>query len=601
MFLPYILMKFPRITQSTIQSHATANSISRGEDYYQSGAVADLMQRNDSIQSEVEGSESNPYRVSIQFDTGGITSTRCTCPYDYEGWCKHIVATVLTCIRNPKSITQRPTLAQLLDRLDPLQTQRLIQSLVTEKPDLIDLIDRHVTRLTVPPSTPKKAAKKPRRTAIDPQPFRRQVKQIIREGLRYLEDGYDDDPTSESLQDVIAQAQDFTEQGQPECALTILEAIADTLAQEWDELSEYGLDSDAVTAALNDAFTDAILSDELAEEQKTDLQVMLSEWQDTFGSLEMSQAALQQGWDYPPLQRVLQGDITEQGAWEGEAPDYADDLALIRLQILDRQGRDQEYLYLAEAEGQTVQQLDKLVELGEIDAVMNVADEMITTPDEAFAIAQTLREEGWERQALAIAQAGLSIPTSYQTSSFKFATWTGELAESLGEPQIALEARTIAFKAQPSFEDYQRLKILAGDAWSTLQPELIEMLRQGDQWRIGTAKVDIFLHEGLIEDAIRSVRTYENSYYVEVVQRVMEAAVSSKPEWAIEEGKRRAEPIMDQKRNDRYGEAVQWLKLVRLAYLQLGQQKQWATYRMELAQTHARKPKLMSLFNHLGM
>jgi uncharacterized Zn finger protein len=353
---------------------------------------------------------------------------------------------------------------------------------------------------------------------------------------------------------------------------------------------------------LDEAFAEAILSRELEEEQKADLLEKLLEWQDALDSFELSQAALQQGWDYPPLQKVLQGEITEQGAWEGEAPDYADELALVRLQILDRQGRDQEYLYLAEAEGQTVQHLDKLVELGEIDAVMNVADEMITTPDEAFAIAQTLREEGWERQALAIAQAGLSIPTSYQTSSFKFATWTGELAESLGEPQIALEAHTIAFKAQPSFQDYQRLETLAGDVWSTLQPELIEMLRQGGhQWRIGTAKVDIFLYEGLIEDAIRSVRTYENSYYVEVVQRVMEAAVSSKPEWAIEEGKRRAEAIMDYKKNDRYGEAVQWLKLVRLAYLQLGQQKQWAEYRMELAQVHARKPKLMGLFHQLGL
>jgi uncharacterized Zn finger protein len=88
---------------------------------------------------------------------------------------------------------------------------------------------------------------------------------------------------------------------------------------------------------------------------------------------------------------------------------------------------------------------------------------------------------------------------------------------------------------------------------------------------------------------------------MELVHRVMETAVMSKPEWVIEEGKRRAEPIMDQKRNDRYGEAVQWLKLVRLAYLQLGEQTQWTAYRIELAQAHARKPKLMGLFKQLGM
>jgi uncharacterized Zn finger protein len=190
-------MKLPQITESMIQSHATANSLSRGRDYYHSGAVSDVTQRNTQIQADVEGSEFSPYRVSVQFDTGGITSARCTCPYDYDGWCKHIVA----------------TLEQLLDLLDHLQTQRLVQALVTEKPDLIDAIDRQVTRLTVAASSSKKSTKTSRRSAIDPQPFRRQVKQIIRDGLREAEYGCEEDLFTEALQDVIAQAQEFTEQG----------------------------------------------------------------------------------------------------------------------------------------------------------------------------------------------------------------------------------------------------------------------------------------------------------------------------------------------------------------------------------------------------
>ena len=41
------------------------------------------------------------------------------------------------------------------------------------------------------------------------------------------------------------------------------------------------------------------------------------------------------------------------GAWAGEAPAYADELAVARLNVLERRGRWQEYLYLAEAESQT--------------------------------------------------------------------------------------------------------------------------------------------------------------------------------------------------------------------------------------------------------
>jgi len=100
-----------------------------GEKITTTGAVTDLVQRGNTIHAEVEGSEVAPYCVSLQFDSGGIYFVRCTCPYDYEGWCKHIVATALTWFGN-RIGELRPTLPQLLDRLDHVQTQRLVQALV---------------------------------------------------------------------------------------------------------------------------------------------------------------------------------------------------------------------------------------------------------------------------------------------------------------------------------------------------------------------------------------------------------------------------------------------------------------------------------------
>ncbi|MCU0571093.1 MAG: SWIM zinc finger family protein [Oculatellaceae cyanobacterium Prado106] len=591
-------MPLPPLTESIVKNHANANSWSRGEAYYNSGAVSDLVQRGTQIQASVEDSDLNPYRITLQFDAGGIPSAYCTCPYEFEGWCKHIVATALTCIRKPKAIVDRPTLPQLLDRLDPLQTQRLVQALVKEQPDLIDAIDRQVTLLTATTTPAKKPTQTPRRPPIDVKPFRQQVKQIIRDGLRDLEDGYEDDPTTSSLLEVIVQAQTLTEKDRPDSAIAILEAIADTLIQDWDDLADYGLDSEEVTDALNTALTEAILSGELDEEQKIDMLVRIAEWQDTLGSLDMSEAAVQQGWDYPPLQQVLQGNITDQGAWDGESPDFADDLALIRLRVLDRQGRDEEYLYLAEAEGQTVPYFTKLIEMGEIEAVMEIAGEMITTPEEAFAIAQALHEQGEMTEALAIAQAGLLLPTDNESRRFPLATWTSDLAEALGETQTALEARIVAYKAQPSFQDYRRIQDLAGQNWSKIRPELLQALQHRGQWNLVRVKVDIFLYEGMVEEAIQALN--RDSFYNDLIYRVMEAAISVNPQWVIDNGKQLAEPIMDQKKADRYTEAVQWLQQVRLGYLQLGQQTQWSEYREELMQLHARKPKLMGLFQQLG-
>ncbi|WP_298904074.1 SWIM zinc finger family protein [uncultured Nostoc sp.] len=72
--------------------------------------------RGNLIQAKVEASEITPHQVSIPFDAGGITPTCCNCAYDYDGWCKHIIATLLTCSRQLERIEERPTLEHLLNR-----------------------------------------------------------------------------------------------------------------------------------------------------------------------------------------------------------------------------------------------------------------------------------------------------------------------------------------------------------------------------------------------------------------------------------------------------------------------------------------------------
>ena len=112
-------MSLPNLTQSSLRRQATEKSFERGESYYKAGSVASLTQRGQTLRGEVEGNEAYPYCVSLQLDSGGIKTTHCTCDYNFEGWCKHIVATLLTCIHQPAKIEVCPTPAQLLERLEP--------------------------------------------------------------------------------------------------------------------------------------------------------------------------------------------------------------------------------------------------------------------------------------------------------------------------------------------------------------------------------------------------------------------------------------------------------------------------------------------------
>jgi uncharacterized Zn finger protein len=584
-------MAMPKISEATIRRNANAKSFERGEAYYRAGSVAALTQRGNSIQAEVEGSEVQPYRVTLHFDPGGITSVDCTCAYSFEGWCKHIVATMLVCSRQPEKIEERPTLEQLLDRLNHVQTQRLLQNLVAEQPELMDAIDRHVSQIAAPLSQ-KTPSKSPRRTTVDPAPFSRQVRQILRDAVSHWEEGWDDDPIEENLLEVIQKAREFSEQGDGNNAIVILEAITAACVEDWDRVADYGADSNGTVEALDEAWTEAILSAELTPEQQVDLRVSLAAWQDELdGNFAMSLEALHQGWDYPPLQRVLQGNVTELGAWEGEPPEFADDLALMRLQILERQERYQEYLYLAEAEGQTQQYLTMLGRLGRIEEAMEAAKTQMQSMEAAFALAQTLRQQEAVEQALEIAQSGLTLAGNCR---YDLATWTSDLAEGLDNRQAALAARVVAFKTRPAFGDYRKVEELAGETWSTVKADLLAYLRADQGWGMQEAKVDIFLHEGQIDDAIATVSNL-SAYDSALIHRVMDAAIAQHPDWVIENARRRAESIMDEGKADRYYYAVEWLKKARAAYLQAGRRSEWSTYRAKLMQTHARKYKLMGM------
>jgi uncharacterized Zn finger protein len=588
-------MSIPPISEAIIRHNSNASSYSRGQEYYGRGAVIDLKKRGNTIQAAVEGSEIKPYQVSINFDEGGITSTCCSCAYDYDGWCKHIVATLLTCSCSSAVIEERPTLESLLDCLDHVETQRLLQELLQKNPELIDDVDCFVS-LKNSPTPATKSRSTNRRSKIDVAPIRSQVKRILQDGLEQLEYGTEDDPFTEELIAVIEKAQEFALQGDGNNAIAILEVITTTYVEEWEELLSFGGDSYSIAEPLNSAWTEAILCKEILEEDAIDLRIMLESWQDEISAdFSMSLEALHQGWNYEPLQRVMNGE-TDARLWEGIRPVFADNLALIRLDYLDRQNRYTEYLNLAFSQGMTLQYLTQLAALGRVDEAMSAAKTHMDTAEAAFALAKILREDGYLSEALVISRLGLSLPG---TCTYEFASWTSDFAEGLGDIPTALNASIVAFETRASFRDYMKVENLAGETWSIVKQDLLEILRESQSWYAGSAKVDIYLHEGLIDDAIEIVK--KDSYYAsESLHRVMEAAIHHHPDWVIDKAKKLAEEIMNSCKAKRYGDAVKWLKKVKAAYLQLGQQAEWSAYRAKLEYAHGRKYKLMDLFKQLN-
>ncbi len=367
-------MGLPKFTEGMIRQYASDQSFRRGEAYYNSGSVLSLVVRGDVIQAEVEGSQYSPYRVLITFDVGGITNALCDCPYDWGGWCKHVVGVLLACIHEPEKIEKREPLDKMLADLDQEQLQTVLMNLVEQNPNLADQIEGQILILRSTGSQMEVSAKEsplPRKKPVDAAPFRRQVSDILRslDHMRSSEAYWHVGGTVDQVGQVLDQAQIFVEAGDGRNALVILEAITDEYVKNWIYLDDSDGFAGEFFGDLGPVWVEAILSADLTAAEGKVWADKLTEWQAEVGdygiddSFDTAQAAAIQGWDYPSLQRVLQGEITNKGIWENAPPWYADDLAVARLNVLERQERYQEYLYLAEAEGQTARYAAMLARL----------------------------------------------------------------------------------------------------------------------------------------------------------------------------------------------------------------------------------------------
>jgi uncharacterized Zn finger protein len=582
----------PKVTEASIRQHASADSYHRGREYYEQGAVLSIVRRDQQLQAEVEGRQYEPYRVQITYDAGGIAQALCSCPYDWGGWCKHIVATLLAALHSPATVEERPSMQMLLAGLEREQLQALLLHLVEQQPALADLVEAQVHRICLQPAADA-AAPQPRHTPVDPNVFRRQVRTILRslDRMRSSEAYWHVGAVVNEVRQVLEQAQGFVAVGDGRNALAILEAITEAYVADWAELDDSDGEASAFFEDLGAVWTEAVLTADLTTRERQTWAKKLAAWQhevDDYGvdeAFEAAMAAAEQGWDSPPLVRVLQGAITDKGAWEDEAPSYADELAIARLNVLERQGRSQEYLYLAEAEGQTERYVTMLVHLGRVQEAVDYGLQYLGTTEEALALAKALREREALQAALQIAEHGLTL----EGAKVSLATWMADLALGMGETGRALEAALIAFRGAPELAAYQRVQELAGERWPAIRTELLAHSRQGRAY-VPQGAVEIFLHEGLVEDAMRAV---EKGASYTLLAQVVDAAIPSHADWAIQICRQQAEPILQQGQSQHYHHAARWLEKARAAYRTAGRETEWKVYLAEMITRHRRKYSLM--------
>jgi uncharacterized Zn finger protein len=674
------------ITEGLIRQHAMAESFARGQAYFLAGVVRGLVRRADTVQAEVAGSPPEPYRVTLTFPGSTEVRARCTCPYDWGGWCKHIVAVLLAMLHHPEAVEDRPSLAALLAPLDRDALEELLLHLAKSDPSVVDVVEAQISLLPAagsmigatggtrgdlltepvgatapdPAGMPAPAAAAP----ASPLPpattagVRRELRSVL--GRGGWGRGYDRywgvGNIVSGVDQVLEQAWSLIEAGAGQAALPVLEAITEEVWSAYEGLDDSDGEGVGLFAAIGAAWAEALLSFDLTDKERERWGAKLEAWWDEladYGLEEGVDAAVQaaiQGWDDPRLVRVLQGQDTRESLWrEGQAAREAEDkgngapaggaepegldepraaggppdwlanetLAEARLNVLARARRWDELLRLADASGQVVAYASQLVQLGRAREAIDYGLERLATTDEALALAQVLAERQQPQGALEIAEHGLRLPAVPRMLGIRgmpamlqmrelpgqkatLASWTAELARRLGETARAQAAAEFAVREAPTLERYQLARELAGSEWPAHREALLAHLRSVQRGSAGYAytpgPVDIFLQEGLIDDAIAAV---DRGASHELLERVVDAALPSHPAWVITTSRREAEEIMDRGKSEHYSSAARWLARARDAYRAAGLEAEWQAYLTGLLREHNRKYRLAPLLKAL--
>ncbi len=603
-------MKQPGLSESIILAHSDSRSYERGEQYFQSGMVEELTRRGDVLEAEVQGSDVDPYRVTATFGPSGEIEAHCTCPYMSVGWCKHIVAALLQYLHDPGSVEERPTLESLLAGLDRDQLVHLLCRVADRHSRLKEEIEAQVEWVRARRSSGSRGKTSQPAPAIDVRPIRQRVRAALRslDRMSGSEAYYHVGGVVEEVREVLGEAEELLEEGNGRAALDVAVAVTEEYLKGYENLDDSDGDAGALFQDLGEVCAEAVLSTDLSPQERSRLGNQFEQWNDEledYGieSFYPAVEAAQKGWDDPRIAGILRGESVEEPedeeAWAGE------ELTRVRLRVLQRQGRLEECLRLARAEGETVWHATTLIKLGRTPEAVEYTLGSLENPRDALEIARALDEHGSAEEALRVGERGLTIPVRpgsyYQEPApvtrydSELALWLRDAAVRQNQTDLAVRAGQTAVREAPTLESYVRLQEISGSRWPGLREELLAGLQRAGRYASEGA-VDILLHEGLIKEALDAV---EGGWNYHLIGRVVDAAATALPERVIPICRQQAEEIMNAGRASHYDAAAHWLERAKRAYLAAGREPEWKEYLAQLMEQHARKYKLIPMLKRL--
>ncbi len=568
-----------KMTENILKSLSSPESFTRGHDLYQSDAVFDTFRQGDLLTGKCKGSSAPFYQIRVQLDEGGIQEASCTCPYDWGGYCKHIVALMLTYVHSPDAFIEQKNIKELLGQLDKDGLVYLITKIVDKNPDLYSWLQTAIPAASAK-SQPTQQRDK-RKTEVLKTAYKRQIQSILHslQGYRMSEAYWMMGGMVDQLNHVRDTAYDFLEADDAHGALVILTTLLTEVSGSFDQFDDSDGELGGFFSELALPLVEAILSTDLSKTERRNLFNELEpvvEELSAYGidDLDVILAALNLGWS----EEVLD---------EQEDYDYDESiLTEAKLNILERQNRVEEFLQLCFEAGEYRRYILKQIEMGNFEKAKQVAWKTITQASDALMVAKALRDAGYLLDALRLAEKGLDL----DGNKHELGAWLGPIEETQGQIDKAIKAYQAAFTSLPSLELYSILKKLSGTNWGDLRPVLMQILQASPHTDV---LVDVYLSEEEWDKAI-SIAKKAGEWNYSLIEKVADVVFPFRPDWVIQASRKQAEGLIAKTQSKYYATAARWLAKMKQAYLASGRKEEWLSFLEGLKSTYSRRPALQA-------
>lgn len=606
------------LTEADIEAQTDGGSYSRGRTYFRQGRIHETVLRDDTIEALCQGSDYAPYRVRATLLSRGESGENprdfsCTCPRG--GFCKHIVALLLTWIDDPDRFEVRRPLADQLGERSREELIAMIRQMVARYPDLERIVDMP---MPVPPG--KAGSGSSTTVTIDAKAIRKQVRSML-SGFDYHEwdawewgHAYGAFP---ELRQTLELGQSYADVGQWANAQVVFSALAEEVGDvlveygdnEGGELSGIVIDADEGLAACLDAQEQLAEDERLSSEAREELIHAIYEiWRrDIFdiGGIDLSQHGVDS-----VIRNVTDDERTMVEAWlRGEQADGWSQGARTGFLVDLREtagASDEELLALFREAELWDEVVSMLLSMDRVDEAVATATRHIRMPHSLIAFANALIARGSEHINRAIAlvdDRAWEIEGQNVAHDAMLQDWLVAQYSAHGRSGEALKLAEQRFRREPTLRHYRAVRDaahLSGQPrgiWRDLRPKLLDHLRESEAW---SDLVEIYLEDGSVAAALDAfdnvTRQREQRMqgmwvpmawgYGDQELRLAQAAETDFPDWAVSVYRRKAEEQIGRRQRSSYQVAAGHLARVKETLERHGRADEWKGLITEVRTTH---------------